>query len=145
MAILFTLDASVLVAVCRPHEPGHGASRTLLARIREAGTPLIEPAVLPVEVAAALARTGDDPALAREYADAVISLPGLTLVPVDGRLAHHAVEMAATCGLRGADAVYATVAAQYGARLVTLDAGQLKRAPASVGACKPDAARGCLT
>ena len=42
--------------------------------------------------------------------------------------------------LRGADALYVTVAMQYGARLVTLDAEQLERAPASVSACKPSTA-----
>jgi len=51
-----------------------------------------------------------------------------------------AVTAAVTCRLRGADAIYVTVAAQYGARLVTLDAEQLARAPAAVGACRPETA-----
>jgi predicted nucleic acid-binding protein len=51
-----------------------------------------------------------------------------------------AVKAAVQCRLRGADALYVAAAMQYGARLVTLDAEQLERAPASVRACKPDAA-----
>ena len=34
----------------------------------------------------------------------------------------------------------ASVAVQYGARLVTLDVEQLERAPVSIGACQPNAA-----
>jgi predicted nucleic acid-binding protein len=46
--------------------------------------------------------------------------------------------VAAQQRLRGADALYVTVAAQYGAHLVTLDGEQLRRAPAAVHATKPD-------
>ena len=48
--------------------------------------------------------------------------------------------MATEHGLRGPDALYTTVAAQYGARLVTLDNEQLKRAPSHVDTCMPEAA-----
>lgn len=140
MALLLTLDASVFVAACRPREPGHAASRMLLTALRERDVPLIEPAILPIEVAAALARTGDDVGLAQEFADAILALPLLTLVPVDLRLARRAISVAAAHLLRGADALYAAVAVHYGARLVTLDAEQFQRAPTSVAACKPDVA-----
>ena len=145
MATLFTLDASVFVAACRPREPGHTDSRALLQAVRQAETPLIEPAILPVEIAAALSRTGDDPASARDYAEAVMALPGLTLLSLDERLARRALALAATHKLRGADALYAAAAAQYGARLVSLDTEQLKRAPAAVAACAPGAALGVMS
>jgi predicted nucleic acid-binding protein len=144
MALLLTLDASVFVAACRRHEPGHAASRALLDGLREAAVPLIEPAVLPVEVAAALRRTGSNPALAKEFAEAILGLPHLTVVAVDERMARRAVAMATQHQLRGADALYVTVAAQYGAHLVTLDGEQLRRAPAALHACKPEAAAALL-
>ena len=50
------------------------------------------------------------------------------------------LSLAIQCRLRGADALYVAAAMQYRARLVTLDAEQFERAPASVRACKPNAA-----
>lgn len=138
MAILLTIDASVFVAACHRREPGHVASRRLLAAVRDAGTPLLEPASMPVEVAAALSRAGGDANLAREYAAAIIALPRLTLVAIDEELMRRAVDLAADRRLRGADAMYATVASLYGARLVTLDGEQMDRSPPGASACRPE-------
>jgi predicted nucleic acid-binding protein len=140
MGLLLTLDASVLVAACRRDEPGHEASRRLLAALRAADVPLIEPAILPVEIAAALSRTGVPPDLAVEFARGAVELPRVTVVAVDDRLARAAATLAAERRLRGADALYATVAMLYGARLVTLDEEQRRRAPAAAGAIGPAAA-----
>ena len=137
MASLFTIDASVFVAACRPQETGCAASRAFLATVRDHAFPLIEPAILPIEVASALIRTGSNRALASEYASAMENLPMLTLVTLDGRFAHQAVALTVATRLRAADAVYVTVAAHFGARLVTLDAEQLSRAPKGVAACRP--------
>jgi predicted nucleic acid-binding protein len=101
---------------------------------------LVEPVILPVEVGAALCRTGRDAESAREYAENLFEQPYLTLVSTDERMAQRALAISLQCRLRGADALYVAAAAQYGARLVTLDAEQLERAPASVRACKPDEA-----
>lgn len=140
MALLLTLDASLFVAACRSREPGFAASRALLAAVRDSDIPLAEPAILPVETAAALRRAGHPVAAALEYATALLSLPRLTLVSVDERLAERAAQMAATCSLRAADALYVTVAALYGATLVSLDQEQLARAPETVQACTPEVA-----
>jgi predicted nucleic acid-binding protein len=140
MAVLFTIDASVFVAACRPAEPGCSASRDLLRKVREASVPLIEPAILSVEIAASLARSGENPATAASYAESVSGLPYLTLVALDERFSRRAVSTATKHQLRGADALYVAVAAQYGAHLVTLDGEQLRRAPATLHACKPEAA-----
>jgi predicted nucleic acid-binding protein len=145
VAVLLTVDASVFVASCHRDEPGHAASRALLSALRTTDIPLIEPMILPVEVAAALGRAGTEIALAREYALAILALPRLTLVPIDERLAHRAIAVALEHGLRGADALYATVAVHYGARLVTLDDEQLTRAPSLVAACTPGQAMTLLT
>ncbi len=140
MAALFTLDASVFVASYRTQETGGAISRDLLRLVREADVPLIEPAILPVEIAAALAHAGENPAWAAEYGESVMTFPYLSLLPLDERMARRALAIATQCRLRGADALYVTAAAQYGARLVTLDAEQLERAPAPLGACQPEAA-----
>ncbi|MBI3986390.1 MAG: PIN domain-containing protein [Lentisphaerae bacterium] len=144
MATPFTLDASVFVAAYRTREAAGPISRELLRLARASDLPLIEPAILPVEIAAALAHAGENPAAAVAYAESVMTFPGLALQTLDERMARRTIAVAAECHLRGADALYVAAAAQYGARLVTLDAEQLERAPASVRACKPDAAASLL-
>jgi predicted nucleic acid-binding protein len=138
MATLFTVDASVFVAACRSEEAGHQASLALLKRIRELDIPMVEPGILAVEVSAALSRTGDDPDEALAYAQAVMDLPRLTVVNLDGKFCLQSADLAARCRLRAADALYANVAVKYGAHLVTLDAEQLRRAPKQSGATTPD-------
>ena len=144
MATVFTIDASVFVAACRPSESGCAGCRELLRLVRQESVPLIEPAILPVEIAAALARAGEPSARAAGYAESVIALPYLTMVGLDERSARRAIATATQHKLRGADALYVTVAAQYGAYLVTLDGEQLRRAPAAVRACKPETAAALL-
>ena len=139
MTKLFTVDASVFVASCRRHEPECAASCEFLRLVRQKDAVLIEPAVLPVEIAAAMSRGQEDAARAVEYAVGVMALPHLSLYVLDGNSARRAMKIAVQCRLRGADALYVGAAEQYGARLVTLDAEQLERAPAAVCACKPDA------
>lgn len=140
MTTLFTVDASVFVASCRPREPGHLASVEFMGSLLDADVLLVEPAILPVEVGAALCRTGREVESAREYAESLFEQPYLTLVATDERMARRALAVSLHCRLRGADAIYVAAAAQYGARLVTLDGEQLERAPAAVHACEPDAA-----
>ena len=144
MATVFTIDASVFVAACRPSESGCAGCRELLRLVRQEIVPLIEPAILPVEIAAALARAGGAVAWATGYAESVIALPYLTMVGLDERFSRRAIGIATQHRLRAADALYVTVAAQYGAHLVTLDDEQLRRAPAAVRACKPEAAAALL-
>ena len=140
MATLYTVDASVFVAACRPHEPGFAASRAFLESVRGRAIPLIEPAILPIEVASALVRTGSGRGPAGEYAAAIEGLAMLTLVTIDGRFARQAVDLTTSTRLRAADAIYVTVATHFGARLVTLDDQQLSRAPKGVCACRPEEA-----
>ena len=111
-----------------------------MGALLDADVLLVEPAILPVEVGGALHRAGMDAESAREYAESLFEQPYLTLVATDERMARRSLSLALQCRLRGADALYVAAATQYGARLVTLDAEQLERAPASVHACKPDAA-----
>jgi len=59
---------------------------------------------------------------------------------VDDLLARLAVALAAQHGLRGADAVYAAVAAHAGCTLVTLDQEQLNRLAGAVPTRTPAAA-----
>ena len=137
MAELLTIDASVFVAAYRKGEKENVSSRALLRHVREAGIPLIEPMLLQVEIAAALARAGEDSVWATDYAERVTAFPGMTLCPLDEDAAQRAVHHAAEGRLRGMDAVYVATACRFGASLVMLDREQLTRAPKAVNACTP--------
>jgi predicted nucleic acid-binding protein len=63
--------------------------------------------------------------------------PNQTLVPLDGALMDRATDLAASSRLRGADAVYAAVAQQFGTTLITLDRQQLERLPPEVSTVRP--------
>jgi predicted nucleic acid-binding protein len=134
---MYTIDASVHVSALNPAEADSPASQSFLALVRQQHLPLLCPTLLLAEVAAAVTRVFGDPGRAIALAAAVRNLPGQTLVPLDGALADRAAHLAATARLRGADAVYAAVAQQYGTTLVTLDRQQLDRLPAAIRTVRP--------
>ena len=134
---MYTLDASVHLSALNPHEPESAASQALLGLVHARQIPLICPALLPVEVAAAVARRLDDTGRAVALGASLRGLPHQTLVPLDEALLDTAIDLAARLRLRGADAVYAAVARQYGTTLITLDRQQLERLPPEVRAARP--------
>jgi len=133
MALTFTVDASVFLNAFNPFEAGHEESQRLLARLQEKAFPIIVPALLQPEAAAAIGRGRGDPELARQFVAALRRLPHLVWVPLDEGLAAQAADVAAQHGLRGSDAVYLAVALRFGSTLVTLDREQRERvAPTAV-------------
>jgi predicted nucleic acid-binding protein len=134
---MYTLDASVHVSALNPHEPESAASQAFLRLVHQRQIPLVSPTLLPVEVAAAISRTMGDTDRATALAGLVRDWPNQTLVPLDEDLADRAADLAARFRLRGADAVYAAAAQQYGTILITLDRQQLERLPTQVRAARP--------
>ena len=134
---MYTIDASVHISALNPAEADSATSQAFLALVRQHRVPLFSPTLLLVEVAAAVARAFDDTDRAVALAEALRGLPNQTLVPLDEALADRAVALAATARLRGADAVYAAVAQQYGTTLITLDRQQLDRLPPLVHTALP--------
>ncbi|HEU5298753.1 MAG TPA: type II toxin-antitoxin system VapC family toxin [bacterium] len=132
-----TIDASVFLNAVNPPEVGHERSRALLARLRTEADPIIVPTLLLPEVAGAIARGRQDAALARDVARTISRLPHLVLVALTTVLAQRALEVAAEHRLRGSDAVYATVAMQFGTTLVTLDREQRERVSRAVPTKSP--------
>lgn len=108
-------------------ESGHETSRQLLALMATQPLPIILPTLVLAEVAGAIGRTRGNPAQAQAFAIALSNLPNITLLPLDRSLAQQSLMLAAQNGLRGADAVYAAVAAQSNCTLITLDNEQLTR------------------
>lgn len=133
----FTIDASVFLNAFNPYEAGHEESYRLLTRLQAEAVPIVVPTLLLPEVAGTVARGRQDPELAREFSGAVSRLPHVVLVPLDAALAQRAMEVAAEYRLRGSDAVYATVALQFGSTLVTLDREQRERVAEIVPTRRP--------
>lgn len=125
---LFTVDASVFISAFISTEIHHSTSQACLARLRAAGDGLRCPALLLVEVAAALARNTRDVTRSQSFALSLASLPGMRLLTLNKELVQLAVQTAAESRLRGADAVYAAVAIQQDATLITWDQQMLTRA-----------------
>lgn len=133
----YTVDASVFLNAFNPRESGHSESRRFLARLLEAGSPIVAPTLLLPEVAGAIGRGQRDADLARSFAAALRRLPHLLLIPLDAALAGRAADLAAQHRLRGSDAVYAAVAMQFGSTLITLDLEQRRRLAGVVPARRP--------
>lgn len=132
-----TVDASVFVAAARAHEPNHPASRQFVERVRRSAIALRCPSLLLVECSAALARTTGDIALARQLVALVEALPGMRFVSLNRSAARRASATAAAHRLRGGDAVYAAVASQARAVLITWNEEMLTRASSLVTTMTP--------
>ena len=140
IATRYTVDASVFVNAFNPHEDGHAESLRILSAIQEREDPVIVPALLVPEIAAAVARATGDTAGAVEYARAAGALPHLTLVSLTPAVARQAADLAATHRLRGADAIYVAVARRYGTTIVSRDTEQRTRGAAVVSCHTPEEA-----
>ncbi len=134
---MYTIDASVFVSAVNPTEAASTISREFLAQVRRQRSPIFSPTLLIVEVAAAIARRFGDRDRAIALAQSIRDLPDQILVPLDDEIADRAAALAAQARLRGADAVYAAVAQQYGTMLVTLDRQQLDRLSPLVQTARP--------
>jgi len=90
-------------------------------------TKIYVPNLVIVEVAAAISRSKQNSSQAEMFAKKLNQIPELSLIMLDNDLAEKALQLAASQQLRGADAVYAAVAAQENCILVSLDKEQLTR------------------
>jgi predicted nucleic acid-binding protein len=134
---VYTIDASVHVNAVNPAEAGTDTSQVFLRLLCQYQVPQVCPTLLLAETAAAVARALDDAEYAIRLGMMMKNWPEHTLVPLDGALVDRAIHIAATARLRGADAVYAAVAEQYNATLVTLDRQQQERLPPIVRVISP--------
>jgi predicted nucleic acid-binding protein len=135
-----TLDASVAVSASFPAEAFFEDSHRLLELLVQDQTMIVEPSLIRPEIAAAVRRSTGNPEEAKALEETFAALPGVVFKDLDDRAADMAVEIAATAGLRGADAVYATIARQFDATLITLDSEQRTRLPADIIALYPSEA-----
>jgi predicted nucleic acid-binding protein len=131
------VDASVWVSRYVPADVNHAASRTWLFGHLSAGNMVIAPTLLLAEVAGALARRTGDSQRAEELVHHLRQLRTMLWVALSAHVRDHAAHLAATQRLRGADAIYVSLADRLKVPLVTWDQEQLKRAGALIAARTP--------
>jgi predicted nucleic acid-binding protein len=95
------------------------------------------PSLALTEIAGGLRRRTGDRVSTRRAVRHLLALPGIQIVELDRRLMWRATLLAATIGLRGADAVYVAVAHHYATPLITWDTDQRDRAKLVVSARTP--------
>lgn len=117
---MVVVDANVFTSLLVPVDVHHEQCVAWLRAQLSAGEPLVAPALLLPEVVGAISRRASE-AAGREALAALRRIRTLRLVPLDGKLAAVAADLAVAYALRGADAVYAAVADTLHVSVVTLD------------------------
>lgn len=131
------IDASLYIALVNEREDAHTRSWAWFEQAQALREPILAPAILLAEVAAALSRGVGDSILARRVVQQLRSSGMVELIPVTVAMAVQAATIAADYGIRGCDAIYVALAVQQEDGLVTLDRQQLERGAAIVAACEP--------
>jgi predicted nucleic acid-binding protein len=108
-----------------------------MERYTAEGGLLVAPALLQIEVAAAIARQTGQPVLAKAAIAFLNSLRVMRFVPLDTVLVSAAVNVAADLQLRAGDASYVAVANQLSIPLVSWDKEQVERASRLVATYTP--------
>lgn len=134
---MYVIDASVHVADIRLHEPHHAEAHALLRRIATEGWTVYLPIIVLPEIASAISRGTDRPALGQRLVIILQRAPHFELIPVGKTLGQLAATLAAKYRIRGCDAIYVALAQQREATLITLDRQQRERVPPHVTARTP--------
>jgi len=131
------VDASVWVSRFVARDAFHTPSRRWLGTVLAAQTIVAAPALLLPEVGGALARQTGRPDLALRALALLQGIPNVRFAFIEAGLARSAAELAAELRLRGADAVYVSLANKLGVPLVTWDKEQWERGAARVETLTP--------
>ncbi|HQZ72019.1 MAG: type II toxin-antitoxin system VapC family toxin [Anaerolineae bacterium] len=118
---MLTVDASIWVAAFEPLDHFHAPSVRFLATATGQGWRFCAPALMPLEVACAIARRAGKDGLGPAILDRLRGYPRLMLHPMDDQLLAEAARLGPANGLRAADALYAATAAIRKTPLITWD------------------------
>lgn len=122
------VDASVWVSRLISSDVNHDASHRWMEQYNIAKGRQVSPAILLIEVAAAISRQTGHPELAKEAVKTMNKVSTLRLIPLDKSIVQLSIDMAVELQLRAADAVYVAVAHHLNIPLVSWDKEQLHRA-----------------
>ena len=134
---MLTIDANVFVSAASMTDMLHADSELFLRRVRQSGMRVRCPTLVSPEIASAIIRPTGDAAAAQVTLASVETFPKISFVILTGPRTQAAMQIALTCRLRGADAVYVAVAQEYGTTLITWDQEMLTRGAAAVPVMTP--------
>ena len=134
---MLTIDANVFVSSSSLTDKLNAGSEEFLRRAGQQELQVYCPTLFLPEVASAIIRPTSDINAARITLAGVENFPKINLVPLTEQRAQAAVQISLTCRLRGADAVYAAVAQEFGTTLITWDQELLTRGVAAVPTLTP--------
>jgi len=126
--VSLTIDASVWIAAADVTDKFHQQSRDLLRKVVADGIAVIQPAFGKTEVACALARRLRDGTLAQQLTHSLMNRMVTSEVAMDTAFLTATESIGTRQFLRGADALYATVAQQSQSPLISWDNEHLQRA-----------------
>lgn len=127
---MLTVDANVWIAANDRTDTHMERSRDFLAAAARRPETIYLPSYAEVEIACALARRRHSPEVGQQLAKEIMSLSHVVAVPLDTALVTQAVKSGTRFMLRGADALYAAVAAMLSTQLVSWDEELIQRAGA---------------
>jgi len=131
------IDASVYVSLANDGDSYHDRCfQWFESSVREQH-PMAAPGLLLVEVAASIRRLTGSTKLARRVLSELQEDELIELYPLTAARSEAAAEIAASIGVRGADAVYLALASELGETLITLDRQQLERGKRVVDVTRP--------
>ncbi len=134
---MLTLDANVFVSASAPAEAQYAVSLAFIGRVVAQSADVHCPSLVLPEIAAAIIRPTSNAALAAQTVSGIRLLPNITLVTLTEQRAEQAAQIAISCRLRGADAIYVAVAQEFGTTLITWDAEMLTRGAQAVTVMTP--------
>ena len=132
------VDTSVWVAIFRENDVHHDASVAFLDSAVANQRYLNIPNLALAEIAGVFARQTGKARLATRTVRTLLTLPRLQRHGLDHALGDRAAALAASCKLRGADAVFVALAEALDQPLITLDREILERASRIVETDAPD-------
>ena len=131
------VDTSVWISRLLPTDGNHLAARTWIDQHLLGGGLLVAPILFVTEVAAALSRQTGRSTLARRAVAQLYNLPQMSLVPIDQALIDTATDLAASLGIRGADALFVALAQQLTIPLLTFDTEQIQKPAGIIRTIRP--------
>jgi predicted nucleic acid-binding protein len=131
------IDASVYVALANEADRYHDRCFTWFESCLGEQQTIAAPGLLLVEVAASIRRLTGSTQLARRVLSELQETELIELYPLTAVRSEAAADLAASTGVRGADAVYLALAMELDETLVTLDRQQLERGKGVTDVKKP--------
>ena len=138
MKISVVADASVWVSHLRTHDINHEASRQWIEQYLSKEGHFVATTLLLIEVAAAISRRTNNPAIARGAIQTLREISSVHLVSLNSVLVQASIDIAADLQLRTGDATYVAVANLYSIALVSWDKEQLQRARSLIPTYTPE-------